>query len=283
MTLLFALACEAPTDTLAARGPHAQADPSSTPSTTPTELGPLQVHLIDVWQGDALLVVAPDGTTMLVDAGDEGEYPGLVAYLRDAGVDHVDYTLVSHLHVDHMGSMDRVLEDHPDVRAAYDGGGTLEGSSIDDYEEAAGPLRTTVAVDDTIDLGPGVVVDVLHSDVGDRDNENNNSVVVRITHGDVTFLLGGDCESFVCERALHPGHIDVYKVHHHGSSDSTAWRLLQEMQPTVALIGVGAGNDYGHPHESTLDLLADIGAQVWRTDEDGDVVVTSDGTSVGVE
>ena len=247
--------------------------PSMPPSTD------LALHMIDVWQGDGLLVVSPEGFTMLCDTGDEPEYPSLKRHLRSTGVTALDYTLVSHQHADHMGAMDRVLEDHAEIGVAFDGGGRASSDAFADYRKATAGRRTTVVAGDTLDLGPSVQVDVLHSDVGDRDNENNNSVVIRITYGDVTFLIGGDCESEVCESAIDPGPIDVYKVHHHGSSDSTSRRLLRQMEPALALISTGAGNDYGHPEDSTLDRLADVGAEVWRTDEDGNVVVRSDGAN----
>ena len=245
-------------------------------------LGTLELHMIDVWQGDSIFVVAPSGKTMLVDAGDESDYWGLQQHIRETGLD-IDYTVVSHQHADHMGGMDLVLLDHPEVVAAYDGNGIASSQSYEDYVAAAGDKRTPLLKGDMIDLGAGLFVEVLHSDIGDWENENNNSVVLKLTHGDITVLLGGDCESIVCERAIHPGPISVYKVHHHGSSDSTSAKLLEEMSPSIALIGVGAGNDYGHPDNTTISELTARGTTVYRTDLDGNIVVKSDGSTLSVE
>ena len=251
--------------------------PSSEASTA------LELVMIDVWQGDALLVTSPAGFTMLVDSGEEAVAGPLARALRTWAPGGLDYTLVSHQHADHMGGMGVVLTDHPEVGLAWDGGGTATTDAFDDYVAAAGTRRTTIVAGQTLDLGPDLVVEVLHADVGATENENYNSVVLRLTRGDTTLLLGGDCESEGCERFFRPGPIDVYKVHHHGSSDSTAGPMVETMAPSVALISAGAGNDYGHPHAETLDLLAAAGAQVWRTDQDGSVVVTTDGVAVAVE
>jgi competence protein ComEC len=105
---------------------------------------------------------------------------------------------------------------------------------------------------------------------------------LRLTHGDIRVLLGGDCESWGCERSFSPGPIDLYKVHHHGSSDSSAFGFLREMSPSIALIGVGAGNDYGHPDAISLEKFRELGTDVYRTDLDGNIVVTSNGYSTAV-
>ncbi len=239
--------------------------------------------MIDVWQGDGLLITSPAGFTMLVDAGDESAYPGVRRWLLDHAPDGVDYTLVSHQHADHMGAMDRVLQDHPEVGLAWDGGGIATTDSYDDYVAAAGNRRTTIVAGQTLDLGGDLLVEVLHSDVGSTENENYNSVVIKLTYGSVRTLMGGDCETEGCERYFDAGVIDIYKVHHHGSSDSSGGRILFDMQPKLALISAGTGNDYGHPDAVTLDTLDAVGAEVWRTDEDGSVRVAIDGTSWTVE
>jgi competence protein ComEC len=103
--------------------------------------------------------------------------------------------------------------------------------------------------------------------------------VVRVTPGDVRFRLGGDCASEVYEAAIDPGEVEVYEVHHDGSSDSSSNRLLTQLRPALALTSVGAGNRYGHPEASTLARLDAVGAEVHRTDEEWSLVVRSDGVS----
>lgn len=251
------------------------------PATAPS--GVLSLHMVDIWQGDGLVLESPDGFRMLVDAGDEDHYRDYEAYLAAQGMDSIDYSVVSHQHTDHMGGMDHVLRDHPEIGRCWDSGTSATTADYDYYVNAAGDRRASLQAGDVLDLGPSLQVDVLHADTGDRDNENNNSVVLRVIYGDVRILLGGDCESAQCESAFDPGPIDIYKVHHHGSSDSSGGALLREMTPSVALISVGAGNDYGHPTTSTLYALGNAGAEVWRTDLDGNVVVRTDGQTWTVE
>ena len=244
--------------------------------------GELEIHMIDVWQGDAVAVVSPDGFVLLVDAGKGSESADLAAYLQSAGFDELDYTLVSHMHEDHLGSMDDVLFDHPEVVARFDHGHEYDTQAHDSYVSAAGECRSTVGAGDVIDLGSSVQADVIHGHT-ESSNENLNSLVLRVRYGDVGLLLGGDCETDGCEEHLDPGPIDVYKVHHHGSSDSTSSHLLDQMQPRVALIPVGDGNSYGHPHHEPLQRLLSHGVEVYRTDQDGDIVVVSDGESLSVD
>ena len=244
--------------------------------------GSLEIHLIDVWQGDALLVISPDGFSMLVDSGKDDQLGSLVAYLDHLGVTNLDYTLASHMHEDHIGGLDDVLVAHPEVVAAFDHGGYYTTNAYSSYVWAAGSCRRSLHLSDSIDLGPSLTADVLHAYTG-ADNENLNSLVLRLTHGDVSVLLGGDCESQGCEYQFDPGPIDIYKVHHHGSSDSSSDYLLDTMQPRLALIPVGQGNSYGHPNYQVVGALQDHGATIKRTDHDGDVVVTTDGQGIWVD
>ncbi len=266
--------CEAADD---AACPGACSAHCACPAVSP---GDLEIHAIDVGQGDAILVVSPDGFVTLVDAGTEGEAAAVSAYLMALGITELDYTVVSHLHADHVGGMDVILDDFPQVAACFDHGGTYDSLEYLEYDATAGDRRWGLAVQDTIDMGPSVTVEVLHSDTGSV-SENDNSLVLRIDHGDLAYLLGGDCEG-ACEASFDPGPVEVYKVHHHGSSNATTESFLAQMDPYTALISVGEGNPYDHPHQATLDLLAAYEVDVYRTDLNGDLSVIGDGLSYTV-
>lgn len=242
--------------------------------------GPLEVHVIDVGQGDAILVVSPDGFVMLLDTGTSSMAAIAQSYLGSKNITGIDYTLVSHMHSDHMGGMATMLTQHPEVVACFDHGGTYTTTAYDQYVAAAGTRRTTLAVGSTIDLGPSVVAQVLHAHAGDS-NENNNSVVVRLTYKGNTILLGGDCEAS-CEATFNPGNVQVYKVHHHGSAGASSDSFLDLMAPQTALISVGEGNSYGHPTQEALDRLAAHDTVVYRTDLDSDLAVVADGVTYSV-
>lgn len=230
---------------------------------------------MDIGQGDGLVVISPDGFVTLVDSGNESEASIVSSYLASLGITDIDYTVTSHLHADHFGATDVLLQQFPGVVACFDSGGTYSSTQYSQYDATAGARRVAVGPGNTIDMGPSVQVDVLHGHAGST-NENDNSVVLRITHGMQTFLLGGDCES-ECESQFDPGHIEVYKAHHHGSATSSSDLLLSRMNPTTAIVSLGSGNTYGHPHQETLDALAAYGVDVHRTDLEGPLVVRSDG------
>jgi len=226
-------------------------------------------------------VVSPDGFVMLLDAGEEGQAPSVLGYLDSQGLTELDYTMVSHMHDDHLGSMDDVLNTHSEVVACFDHGGDYTTTSYQGYLAAVGERRSALVEGDRVDLGPSVVAEVLHAHCG-NDNENNNSVVLRVTYGNVRVLLGGDCETDGCETRFDPGPIDVYKVHHHGSATATSGVLLGQMSATTALISVGTDNPFEHPAESTLQRLESYGLDIYRTDSEGDLVMASDGMTYTV-
>ena len=240
----------------------------------------MELHMINVGQGDSILLISPDGFVMLVDAGDDWEAPTVSAYLASIGVTGIDYTLVTHEHADHLGGMNHLLNEFPGVVASFDHGGSFASGEATEYTTTAGARRTTLSVGQTIDLGPSVTAEVLHGYVG-ASNENNNSLVLKITYGANTFLLGGDCESS-CEASFDPWHIDVYKVHHHGSDTATTETLMNRMTPNTALLSVGADNPYGNPHINVLNRLASYGTTTYRTDLAGHLTVLSNGAGYTV-
>lgn len=242
--------------------------------------GTLEIHVIDVGQGDAILVVSPDGFTLLVDSGEEGMGSAVTAYLAALGLTTLDYVLVTHGDADHLGAMDLVLASYPAVVVAFDNGRACDTAECDEYVAAAGDRRTTLFAGDTIDLGPAMTADVLHADMGSA-SDNDSSVVLRLGFGGLRFLLGGDCE-VECETRLATGPIDVYKVHHHGSATSTTEGLLAQMGAATALLSVGADNPYGHPDPAVLARLAAWQVDLFRTDLDGDLVLVADGAGYTV-
>jgi len=216
---------------------------------------------------------------VLIDAGGNAYGDEVITFMQNHNITNLDYMLSSHYHADHVGGSDYVLYNVP-VGIVYDRGGIYSSQTFRDYVEAAGGKRTTIHVGNRIDLGSGIMVTVMQANYGS--SENDKSIVVNLTYGEVDFLFGGDCEE-ACEASLNADDIEVYKVHHHGSKTSSTWSFLQQITPELAVISVGENNAYGHPHKQTLENLQNIGAEICRTDIDGTVSIYTNGQTYWFE
>lgn len=259
-----------------------------TPATSAPGAG-LTVVMLDVGQGDSILVRGPTGKTMLVDAGGSEKVAeeSILPRLRALGVSRLDYLLLTHPHQDHVGGMATVLAALPTDATVLSG----EISTNDDYREFLMTVqrRKVQAVQArrgvNLDLGEDVAAEVLNPPGVLFEESNDNSVVVRVTYGRVSVLLMGDAEERAIESMLEarlPLESAVLKVGHHGSANATSKALLQAVRPDYALISVGVNNPFKHPHRETLSLLNEAGAEVYRTDQHGTVIVTTDGQTIQV-
>jgi competence protein ComEC len=261
----------------------------------PRHGGGLEMHLLDVGQGDAVALRTPSGRWLLVDAGrswrggDAGRAT-VIPYLRRRGGD-VALFVLSHPHSDHVGGAATVLRSlHPG--AYWDG--AFAGTS-EPYRESLEVARDAhvhwerVHPGDTLRVD-GVLLRVLAPDstwMASLDDPNEASVVLLVQYGTVRFLLMGDAEQgeerWLMENEPEFLAADVLKVGHHGSSTSSGNDFLDAVRPELAVISVGAGNSYGHPDSGVVRSLARHGAVVLRTDRNGSVVVRTDGRSIDVE
>jgi competence protein ComEC len=265
--------------------------------------GTMEIVMLDVGQGDALVLRSPRGRWILVDTGpktqsfDAGART-VLPYLRRRGVGEVAFLVLTHPDMDHVGGAEAVLEGIR-VGQVLDPGRVVDTDvffhALEAAEEEAIPWRVARAGDSL--MVDGMVLRVLWppgqddqaatvdrgafaegtDDFGERHalaarGSNETSVVLEVRFGDFSLLLTGDASSEV-EEAVLPflasPHVQVLKVGHHGSSTSTSPELLERISPSMALISVGRKNRYGHPHSAVLDRLLAHGAEVLRTDEDG--------------
>jgi competence protein ComEC len=263
---------------------------------SPVASADLTVHFIDVGQGDAVLIECDDyDQWALIDAGDRFKDPvaKLRSYLESQDVGTIHLLVATHPHADHIGGMSMVLQEFT-VLLVADSGYEATSALWRDYKEFL--MTTPIPVifprrGDVIQLG-NLELYVLHpSDPVDRyANTNNSSVVIRLEYGDVSFLFTGDVEaegesemlSELGNSASELLDVDILKVAHHGSRTSSSEAFLSVVTPEVAVISVGEGNRYGLPDEEALHALAEVGAEVYRTDYDGTVVIWTDGSEYSV-
>ena len=238
--------------------------------------GKLQIHHIDMGQGDAAVLISPDGKVVLFDAGKDmanrKDCNVETEYLDQLGVKQIDYIFISHYHSDHIGCIPAVLKQFPLKGPAYDRGQDYSSAFYTNYVAAVGHARATATLGQSITLDTGAdpvtlkVVSINGTFAGGSvptQNENDLSVSVLVSFDGFREEIGGDLSGENTssyqdiETGVEPsvGAIDVYKVHHHCSAYSSNESWLNETQPTVAIISDGDGNSYGHPAASCLERL----------------------------
>ena len=254
---------------------------SNPPAPTPVSDN-LAVHFIDVGQADCALVEC-DGKFMLIDGGNVADSSLVVSYLQKTGVQELEAVICSHAHEDHVGGLPGVLAVFP-TKAVYAPTRTYSSKCFDDflyYTDQQGLTVTIPSVGDTISLGDATAT--VLGPVKSYADPNNTSIVLMVQFGENKFLFTGDMEVEAENDMLDAGakvKADVLKVGHHGSNTSTGYRFLYEVDPTYAVISVGAGNTYGHPHDEPMSRLRDADAMIFRTDDLGSIVAVSDGKNI---
>jgi len=248
----------------------------------------LELHMIDVGQGDAVALRTPRGRWILVDAGprsagyDAGSRR-VVPYLRRHGVRAVEALVLTHPHLDHIGGVPAVL-DGITVRGILDPSRPAGSRPYLEVLEAAREEGSSwwTAREGEAFVVDGLQIEILHPDpatveAGELADPNDLSIVLLVRWGEAAVLLTGDAPAEV-ERRILPRlpRLSVLKVGHHGSRTSSSPELLEAARPRTALIGVGDPNGFGHPHDLVLQRLEEVGALVFRSDRDGDVRVRID-------
>ncbi|HZW33821.1 MAG TPA: ComEC/Rec2 family competence protein [Isosphaeraceae bacterium] len=245
---------------------------------------PAVVAVLDVGQGDAILVRSPEGKTALIDAGPTRE--GAVTALKREGIRHLDLVAISHHHSDHYGGMEEVIRQWKPryFLASRSGHSTKTYLKLLQAVEAEG----ITAIQPTsrprkIALG-SVELTVFAQAPEDRREENNNSVGIRLKYGSFSVLLPGDGES--PERRWWLEHepdlvrdCTILKLAHHGSRNGTDAHWLDAVRPELAVASMGRNNEFGHPHPETVSLLRRAGIPLLRTDRLGTIAIESDGRS----
>lgn len=252
----------------------------------------LTVRMLDIGQGDAFLL-EKDGKFVMIDTGDIEHRDQIVALLHKYKVKEISKIIITHPHADHLGGMNAIFKNFK-VDAIYDDGMPAGTGSYKNYlkqiKEKKIPYHVLKAGDE-VDFFDGVKFNVLGpvkviKDQKGNSDFNNNSIVGRLTYGSFSMMFTGDAEQEEEKTILGKGGTlksDVLKVGHHGSRTSTSPAFLKAVSPKNAFISCGQGNDYGHPHKVTIDKLEKAKVRIYRTDRNGTVTLTSDGSSYRIE
>jgi beta-lactamase superfamily II metal-dependent hydrolase len=251
----------------------------------------LTVRVLDVGLGDSVLIVAPSGKTVLIDAGPPGAGKKVLEALKRAGVSRLDFLVATHAHADHVGGADDVLK-ALEVGQVFYSGYPHTSREYDDFLKAVQQknVKLEKAVPGTtLDLGDGALLRVLapiepffeEKEMAAGGNEPNaNSVVVRLDYGEFSMLLPGDAEEQTERRMTERGAdfaTQGLKVAHHGSKYATSADFLKRGGFRWAVISTGADNRYGLPSPDTLARLKAAGVKLYRTDLQGEITVSTRG------
>jgi competence protein ComEC len=259
-------------------------------------LPPLRVTFLDVGQGDSSIVQFPNGRTLSIDAGGSAAAAFDIAArvvspaFWALGVRRLDYMSITHGDADHIGGAATLFRDFRPLEV-------WEGVPVPPHAptrelralaDASGATWRTLQPLDRAGIGP-VDLRVHHPPVPEWERQrvrNDDSEVIEIRYGDVSFVFTGDIGRDV-ERAIAPGFgraaIRVLKVPHHGSATSSSQMFLDSVRPDIAVVSAGRGNPFGHPVQAVLDRYRNLGAAIYRTDRDGAVTVETDGTTLRVK
>ena len=243
------------------------------PDTGATTASPREfmVYFIDVGQGDASLVVC-DGHAMLIDGGNSSESDKIYSFLQTRNISKLDYIVATHPDDDHVGGLSGALN-YASAAMALSPVRDDDSESFRNfvkYLDRQGVSISVPAAGERFSLGSAEVTVV--GPVKRASDDNNNSIVLKVTHGENSFLFTGDAETAEEADILQSGadiRCKVLKVAHHGSASSTSEEWLRAVQPEIAVISCGEGNVYGHLTERVLSLLKDEGVRLYRTDLHG--------------
>ncbi len=284
------------------------------PFSKPIPDGKLRIDFLDVGQGDSALITMPTGETLLVDGGGRANFNKLYVqreneeaelfepdvqnigetvvsnFLWEKGYDRVDYLMPSHADTDHIQGLTDV------ARNFSIGGVILARMPLDnpDFIALSEVIHkknipiTLVSKGDTINFGE-VKIEILSPEKSgnlETSWSNNQSIVLRITFGDTSFLLTGDIEKEAEKELLQNPEIlksDVIKVAHHGSKSSSTQDFINAVKPKIAVIPVGKRSQFGHPHEEVVERWENSGAKIMSTGENGTITVLSDGKNLEIK
>lgn len=236
----------------------------------------LRIYYLNVGQADSTLVIN-NGETMLIDGGNEADSPLIIQYIKRLGISKIDYIIATHPDSDHIAGLDKIILAF-DVGCVYM---PITNKSNKEMNELYNAIEDKNVIhpnaSDYFYLGNSKCT-ILNSGDTSKVSDNNSSIVLQLDYGETNCLFMGDAESEVEENVTW-NDIDILKVSHHGSKDATSLTFLEKVKPEYSIISVGKDNSHNHPSNETLSNLNAVNSKIYRTDENGTIILTSDGTN----
>lgn len=241
----------------------------------------LSIHIIDVGQGDSILVQTPTNKNILIDGGDEDSENIIISYLRQKRIKTIDIIIATHPDSDHIGSLDNVIKKF-NVNSIYMPEQSTDSEAYQNLINSCTDKNLSIQhlyKNDVLNIDNNINIYVW-SPSYIQEESNLNSIVFKLTFNDNSFLFMGDAEEENEKEILHSfklNNINFIKIGHHGSNSSSSLEFIKKISPDIAAISCGYKNQYGHPHREVINNLKQNHVSIYRTDRIGDIVFYSDG------
>ncbi|MGL5823093.1 MAG: ComEC/Rec2 family competence protein [Sarcina sp.] len=242
----------------------------------------LEIHYIDIGQGDSTLIKL-NNKNILIDSGPNSSEKTLRQYLKKEKIKNIDLLIATHPHEDHIGNMDMILNEFKinEVFAPY---AMHTSKDFENFKKKLIENNKQINIlnaNTKIEFDKNINIEIFSPTKDSYSNINDYSPIMKISYLNNSFLFTGDAEE-IAEQEVLSSNIDsdVLKIGHHGSSSSSSKEFLEKVTPKISIIQCGINNEFNHPHQSTLKKLTEINSKVYRTDEDGHIILQSDGNTI---